>query len=321
MITDIIGTEFWNQIKSQCRSKAERPDFPSIWEGALNIDTKSSDGVKLSGWAWQNPCARKGTIVVAHGFTENCVRDSVSGLASHSVHKHGLSICAVDFRMHGRSGDRLPTFGQMEAEDLKACITAALAMGLPGPFYLIGTSLGAMASQLLAMTDERVAGAACIAPPGWPMDAVGKVATTIRQQSPLFFLPGISELAMIITARGVISNSYGGRDVLSEGDIRRYHPTPSHSPTMLYVIGAKDSYDPTKCEQVFNSIYPMQRAASGEWPSKATWAQAWYICVPDHTHPGQGDPQILDWKNLLILIDDWLSVTIQKQSDRKRILK
>ena len=312
-IADLPVTLFFDAMREMCRKNSNRDDWPRVLDTACFIDTISSDGVKIAGWAWQNPVKRNGTLVLAHGLAQNCVSDDLVNMALHWVNRHGLSLCAVDFRMHGRSGDRLPTFGEMESEDLKAGITAALKLGLPGPFYLVGTSLGALASQRLAITDERVAGATCVAPPGWPWDAMGKHATMIRKQLPIG-LSLLPESVMLAVAGRIITRAYGGRDVLGAGDIRRYDPNPPHHPSMLYVIGEEDNYDPSKCEQVFNHLYPGQRAAPGCWPSQATSARAWFISVPGHCHPGFSAQSIERWHLLPDLIDDWLDVTRRTSS-------
>jgi pimeloyl-ACP methyl ester carboxylesterase len=189
------------------------PPWPHTWETRY----ASRDGIALLGWAHRPPRATQGTVFLLHGFTTNCGNLNCWRWAESISARCSTVVCAVDFRHHGKSGDAVPTFGTAECWDVQATLDEADKYNSPKPYVLVGESLGAMAAQLTAIQDPRVAGAVLLHPPGWAWDAIGKCVTAVvRGNLP----PLIWKLDSVLVRAigGLINSAYGGRNVVGEGD-------------------------------------------------------------------------------------------------------
>jgi pimeloyl-ACP methyl ester carboxylesterase len=153
------------------RSRAAHPNWPHSWPVSV---CSPFDGAKIEGWAFRRPEATNGTLFITHGFTSHCMGDIYLSWARYFAERHGFAVASFDFRHHGLSANEPPTFGEAEAQDLKAFVDEAERHNSPRPYILLGESLGALAAQRLAIEDSRISAAALIHPPGWPWDAVGK---------------------------------------------------------------------------------------------------------------------------------------------------
>ena len=111
----------------------------------------------LTGWTCRPP-SPVGTVFLLHGFRENSYNQYVIEAAERFT-KLNLAVVAPDFRYHGKSEKRLPTFGFAESLDVAGAMNWAESAGYPKPFILYGGSLGALAAQVCAIRDARVSGA------------------------------------------------------------------------------------------------------------------------------------------------------------------
>ena len=118
---------------------------------------RAADGVRLS--AWFIPAAAshatRGVAVLAHGYHGN--RHTMLPYVRF-LHDAGYAALTFDFRAHGWSGGRRTTFGIDEVHDLHAALDWVFEQPeLQGlPVALLGESMGASVSLLVAADDERV---------------------------------------------------------------------------------------------------------------------------------------------------------------------
>ncbi|TCP62938.1 lysophospholipase [Rhodovulum bhavnagarense] len=128
---------------------------------------RASDGVRLRIAAWGRD-APGGTVLLACGRTEYAEK---YGRAAVDFRARGLATLAVDWRGQGLA-DRLhdhPRVGHVERfdayqRDLDAVYTAALALDLPRPFFLLGHSMGGAIGLRALMRGLDVAAAVFTAP-------------------------------------------------------------------------------------------------------------------------------------------------------------
>lgn len=120
----------------------------------------SADHTILRGWIYRTSgldCSN-GTVILTHGTADNSA--SLMWEARELSETFGLVALSFDHRMHGLSGDNVPSFGALEALEIQAAMDYGDSVGLPGPYILHGVSLGAMAAQ--RAQESSIAGfAAC----------------------------------------------------------------------------------------------------------------------------------------------------------------
>ncbi len=179
----------------------------------------------------------------------------------------GLVALSFDQRMHGLSGDAVPSFGAQEALDIQLAMDFADGERLPKPYILNGVSLGAMAAQLAGIRDTRVSGLFLVACPGSPQNATGHL--------------------------GALVNYCHGRDVLSDGDIRRISQPDGHDPLVCYVIGTRDHFGIETTRESYSHWRGV--GAEGLFPSDTPDARKWFWAVPNAVHPGSNGQQIWEW--------------------------
>jgi pimeloyl-ACP methyl ester carboxylesterase len=220
--------------------------------------------------------------------------------------KFSTVVCAADLRHHGLSEDALPTFGMAESWDIQATLDEADKYNSPKPYILIGESLGAMAAQVAAIRDPRVAGAFLIHPPGWPCDAVGKRTTDcIRRNLPVtcwIDYLSLSALWLLTTFRY-------GRDMLGEGDIRRMNGHPAHKPRVLYIMGTRDYFDMWQTKAIYDHWYNGIPATWNLWPSDARNERKWFISVDNAEHP-VANYTVFNWEHFGTVLDQFLELCL-----------
>ncbi len=115
-----------------------------------------SDGLKLKGWLFRGPGARRGTVVYLHGSADN--RSSGVSIAERFLAR-GFDALIYDSRAHGESEGDACTYGFYEKRDLSRAIDR-----LPSrPVVLIGVSLGAAVALQAAAEDPRIAAVVAVA--------------------------------------------------------------------------------------------------------------------------------------------------------------
>lgn len=116
------------------------------------VSLRTDDGHRLSGWWVPHPEARA-VVVVSHGYFGN--RETMLPYLKF-LHDGGYSALLYDFRSHGWSEGKKVTFGKDETADLQAALDWTFQK-TDLPVALLGESMGAAVSLLVAADEPRVA--------------------------------------------------------------------------------------------------------------------------------------------------------------------
>lgn len=162
---------------------------------ALGLDyerlrLRTGDGMALSAWFIPHPAPR-GVAVLSHGYS-NC-RDAMLPYAA-LLHAEGFSVLLYDFRGHGWSERARITFGLKETSDLTAALDFAQARADGLPLVLVGESMGAAVSLLVAADDPRVAAVIADCP-------FARLDEPIHRRLVLLFGPTLGEVLSAPTRR------------------------------------------------------------------------------------------------------------------------
>jgi len=144
------------------------------------VELRTSDDVRLEARQWLTEGARRGTVVLVHGFAAGMAEARVVALAG-ALQGAGYDVLAYDSRGHGASGGEA-TLGDRERLDVAAAVAAAPG---PGPIVLVGASMGAIAAlRFAAASPGRVAGVVSVSCPSrWrlPRNARGVLSALLTQ--------------------------------------------------------------------------------------------------------------------------------------------
>jgi alpha-beta hydrolase superfamily lysophospholipase len=122
----------------------------------LKLTLDLGSGVTTQGLFVGVPSGAKGTVILLHGY-KNCM-DVTAGFARH-LHDNGYNIIAFDQRGHGKNSDPFCSFGYYEKQDVSKVIDILTANGLShGPFFVLGTSMGAAVGIQAMEADSRIQG-------------------------------------------------------------------------------------------------------------------------------------------------------------------
>ncbi len=245
--------------------------------GCNEFNTTTQDNVQIHGW-YHTKSDNYGTLINLHGFSDTCGYGERVCSDLGFAKPHNLAVVGFDFRHHGRSGDRPLTLGTAEMWDIQAVMSKAEEIGLPKPFILRGSSLGAMAAQRTAIADGRVKGAILEQPPAWPYDAIG-----------------VTMGRWVHWASWLIQRSYHW-DILKDGDLRVHPAHPSHEPFVLYIMGENDKYGIHKTRRVYHHWYHDCPEWDGGSDIEKPNARKWFFPVAGANHAeGQTSHTIYDW--------------------------
>jgi pimeloyl-ACP methyl ester carboxylesterase len=220
----------------------------------------------LTGWACSPPSA-KGTVFMLNGFREHSYNQWVVEAAERFVGNLDLAVVAIDFRNHGKSEKRIPSFGFAESLDVSGAMNWAESQGYPMPYLLHGGSLGAIAAQICAIRDPRVSGAFLKSSPASARVALENFAQVGGKALRIPVVPGL-----LIDA---INKTYN-YDVIKWGDVKSYPPSPAHRPRIFYALGQYDEYGYDATRSSFDHWYQGEKVES-EKPPAAAWDQSkWF---------------------------------------------
>jgi len=251
--------------------------------GSIDLTTTTEDGLQFAAWGLSKGADCRGTLIFLHGIGNHSGKREYRDWLLPFCTKYDLALVGMDLRHHGKTGDAPPTFGAMEALDLAALINKAEESGFPPPFIVYGQSYGGMVAQRAAMDNDKIAGVICENPPAWPWDAIAVTvhpATRILENNgPIF--DAIRQNALAV---GHLINVAYGRDVLSEGDIRRFPASPAHHPFFLYGVGDLEHHNPAHIRQTWEHLYPEERAVFDRGPKDYPQQSKWFRTFPGVRH-------------------------------------
>lgn len=120
---------------------------------AERVDFVAADGVDLAAWWFPAPQSSH-VVICCHGHRGN--KQDVLGIAA-ALHRAGLAVFAFDFRGNGDSGDGPQSLAHFEQADLEAAVDWVARTRPDAEIDVIGYSMGAAVSLLVAARDPRVA--------------------------------------------------------------------------------------------------------------------------------------------------------------------
>jgi pimeloyl-ACP methyl ester carboxylesterase len=253
--------------------------YPFPWKNPFESEVLSSHGIqwiefqadeevpacRLTGWACK-PSLARGTVLLLHGFRENCYNLYIVEAAERFV-RQNYAVIAINFRNHGKSESRIPTLGMAESLDVSGAMTWAESNDFPVPFILHGGSMGAMAAQICTMRDKRVSGAFLKSCPASAPVAL-KNFIQISKKS----YPSLSPFNIIST---LINQSYE-YDVMKWGCVDSYDSSPTHRPLVFYAMGEFDEYGYRDTMIAYNHWYSDENSVSEVPPVMATGQKKWF---------------------------------------------
>lgn len=201
----------------------------------------SLDGIPLDAWHIPHSSPR-GVCIVSHGYTGN--KGNMLLYAEH-LHPLGFSVVMHDFRGHGESGGKGTTFGVQEPMDLKATIAATRA-AYPGlPLVLLGESMGASVSLMVAADDPDISAVIADCPFARLDEPIGKRLET------LFGVPFANAVTEPTTAYGATILGIHPYEIAPEANIHKMVDTP-----LLLVHGTDDELIPVSHARRLAEAYP-----------------------------------------------------------------
>ena len=149
------------------------------------IEVRAFDGARLAG-RWlpaPGPVATGRTTLLLHGFAE--ASSALEARRAAALNRHGWNVAVLDSRGYGKSGGAYPTFGGLEASDIRAwleLLSERIARQHPAlPFrpVLWGRSMGAAIALRTAATEPGLAAVVLESP---MVDLVVSMSLVLRRR-------------------------------------------------------------------------------------------------------------------------------------------
>ncbi len=119
---------------------------------ADEVSFAADDGTQLAGWWFDRPDSER-VVIVSHGHRGN--KSDMLGIGP-GLWRAGNTVLLFDFRGNGDSQDGPQSLAHYEQADLRAAITYAASRRPDAAIVLVGFSMGAAVSILVAAGDSRV---------------------------------------------------------------------------------------------------------------------------------------------------------------------
>lgn len=137
---------------------------------------EASDGTRLSGWWLDRPGSER-VIICCHGHRGN--KSDVLGIGP-GLWRAGNTVVAFDFRGNGASDDGPQSLAHYEQRDLRAAIDLVAARRPDAEIDLLGFSMGAATSILVAAGDQRIRKVVADSPFADMHGVISAAATSLR---------------------------------------------------------------------------------------------------------------------------------------------
>ncbi len=118
-----------------------------------DVDLAAADGTALKGWWFDNPGSER-VVICCHGHRGN--KSDLLGIGP-GLWRAGNTVMLFDFRGSGDSADGPQSLAHHEQQDLRAAIDHAAARRPDAEITVVGFSMGAAVTILVAAGDPRVA--------------------------------------------------------------------------------------------------------------------------------------------------------------------
>ncbi|GAB3624829.1 alpha/beta hydrolase [Mariniluteicoccus endophyticus] len=119
---------------------------------AEDVTFHAGDGTRLAGWWLDNPGSER-VVICCHGHRGN--KSEMLGIGP-GVFRAGNTVLLFDFRGNGESDDGPQSLAHYEQLDLQAAVDLVAERRPDAEICVVGFSMGAAVSILVAAADERV---------------------------------------------------------------------------------------------------------------------------------------------------------------------
>lgn len=228
--------------------------------------------IMLSGWyfdaAANGRSSNGSTIIFAHGYTQNRQEPHLPALAlAQELVADGYHVLLFDFRNAGESGGNRTTIGLLEQRDLLGAIDYIERRTPDTEIGLLGFSMGAATSLLVAGQDERVK--AVVADSSFSC-----LYTYLREKMTTWTnLPSFPFNSIILTLIPLLSGA-NPRQVKPLEAVKQIAPRP-----ILFIHGtADDTIPPYHSKAMYDSVLNPQ---SELWIVEGTGHVRSYAAIPD----------------------------------------
>ncbi|WP_211336589.1 alpha/beta hydrolase [Luteococcus japonicus] len=216
-------------------SGPQRPDLAyamspfEVGAAAEDVTFRAADGTRLAGWWLERPGSEH-VVVVSHGHRGS--KADMLGIGP-GLWWAGASVLLFDFRGNGDSEDGPQSLAHYEQQDLAAAIDWAAERRPGSRISLLGFSMGAATSILVAARDRRVERVLADSPFA---DMHGVIASAARGMH----LPPVPLVGLVDVVTG-LRYGYRFRDVQPVDVVQEIAPRP-----LLIVHGTQDHVIPVE---------------------------------------------------------------------------